>query len=116
MTKTWPIPTRVRTAGIVSSTTPTYYTIALRDYLLTKSNILGATEQERANLLYRGGLRIHTTLDPIAAGRTPRTARNILPANAQGFDAAVVSLDTTSGAIRAMVGGRGCDPNEPGGR
>jgi membrane peptidoglycan carboxypeptidase len=111
--KTWPIPERVRQIASFS-TTPTYYTIALRDYLLTKSNILGDTEQERANLLYRGGLRIHTTLDP-AMQTAAEKARNILPANAKGFDAAVVSLDTTSGAIRAMVGGRGLRPDEPGG-
>jgi len=111
--KTWPIPERVRQIASFS-TTPTYYTIALRDYLLTKSNILGDTEQERANLLYRGGLRIHTTLDP-AMQTAAEKARDILPANSKGFDAAVVSLDTTSGAIRAMVGGRGLRPDEPGG-
>ena len=86
---------------------PTYFTMALRDYLLTKSNILGATEQERANLLYRGGLRIHTTSrsDPAGAGRagTDTSCRS----TRSGFDAAVVALDTKTGAIRAMVGGRG---------
>ncbi|MBI4936125.1 MAG: penicillin-binding protein [Actinobacteria bacterium] len=109
----WPIPDRVRKLESFS-TKPTYYTIALRDYLLTKSNILGATEQERANLLYRGGLQIHTTLDPVLQANAEQ-ARAILPLNGQGFDASVVSLDTTTGAIRAMVGGRGLRPNEPGG-
>ncbi len=109
----WPIPDRVRKLESFS-TEPTYYTIALRDYLLTKSNILGATEQERANLLYRGGLQIHTTLDPVLQANAEQ-ARAILPLNGQGFDASVVSLDTTTGAIRAMVGGRGLRPNEPGG-
>ncbi|MFM2076227.1 MAG: hypothetical protein RJA49_117 [Actinomycetota bacterium] len=114
LTKTWAIPSRVRTLASIS-TKPTYYTIALRDYLLNRSNILGATEQERANVLYRGGLQIHTTLDPILQTHA-ENARQILPVNVQGFDAAVVSLDTTSGAIRAMVGGRGLRPNEPGGQ
>ncbi|MBI4882906.1 MAG: transglycosylase domain-containing protein [Actinobacteria bacterium] len=103
---TWPIPDQVRSIATLT-TVPTYYTVALRDYLLTKSNILGATEQERANLLYRGGLRIHTTLDP-ALQLVAESARNILPETpAHQFDAAVVSLDTTTGAIRAMVGGSG---------
>lgn len=109
----WPIPDRVRKLESFS-TEPTYYTVALRDYLLTKSNILGATEQERANLLYRGGLQIHTTLDPVLQANAEQ-ARAILPLNGQGFDAALVSLDTTTGAIRAMVGGRGLRQNEPGG-
>lgn len=110
----WQIPFRLQTIPTLSSMEPTYYSLALRDYLLTKSNILGATEQERATLLYRGGLRIHTTIDPFMQAQA-EAARNILPPNAQGFDAAVVSIDTPTGAIRAMVGGRGLRPDEPGG-
>ncbi len=110
---TWPLPDRVRTIPTLS-TKPTYFTLALRDYLLTKSNILGATEQERATLLYRGGLRIHTTLDPFLQAQAEQ-ARNILPNSSIGFDAAVVALDTYGGGIRAMVGGRGLRPDEPGG-
>ena len=110
---TWELPDRVRTIASLS-TTSTYFTTALRDYLLTKSNILGTTEQERANQLYRGGLRIHTTLDPTMQASAEQ-ARNILPNTSIGFDASVVSLDTTSGAIRVMVGGRGLRPDVPGG-
>ena len=36
----------------------------------------------------------------------------MLPDTQQGFDAAIVSLDTKTGAIRAMVGGRGFVPGE----
>ncbi|MBK8333247.1 MAG: transglycosylase domain-containing protein [Acidimicrobiaceae bacterium] len=110
---TWELPDRLRTIPTFS-TTPTYYTLALRDYLLTKSNILGATEQERATLLYRGGLRIHTTFDPTLQAQAEQ-ARNILPNSAIGFDASVVALDTTTGAIRAMVGGRGLRSDVPAG-
>jgi len=109
----WEIPFRVRSLPSLDAK-PTYFTVALRDYLLTKSTILGATEQERANLLYRGGLRIHTTLDPQMQADAER-ARDILPYTTAGFDAAIVSLDTTTGAIRAMVGGRGLRSDVPGG-
>jgi penicillin-binding protein 1A len=106
--KEWPLPERTR--RIPSLTTkPTYYTEALRDYLLTKSNILGTTEQERANQLYRGGLRIHTTLRSDLQ-LLAEQARNVLPPSDYGFDAALVSLDTRSGAILTMVGGREFDP------
>ena len=112
---TWPLPDHVRSIPTLS-TEPTYYTVALRDYLLTKSNILGATEQERANLLYRGGLQIHTTLDP-AMQLEAEKARNILPDTAfHQFDAAILSLDTTTGAIRAMVGGGGLRSDVAGGQ
>lgn len=112
--ETWLLPDQARTIPTLS-TVSTYYTVALRDYLLTKSNILGATEQERANLLYRGGLRIHTTLDP-AMQLQAETARDILPATPfDQFDAAIVALDTATGAIRAMVGGNGLRSNVAGG-
>ena len=40
-----------------------YFTEAVKDYLLNDSTILGATYQERYNKLFRGGLRIYTTED-----------------------------------------------------
>ncbi len=93
----------------------TYYTEALRDYLLNKSDILGETYQERYNQLFRGGLRIHTTLDSNLQALAEQ-ARNQLPDTpsrlVNNFDASIVSLDSTTGAIRVMVGGRGFVPNE----
>jgi len=88
-----------------------YFTEALRDYLLNRSTILGDTYQERYNQLFRGGLSIHTTLDQNLQ-QLAVEARNVLPQNAQGFDAAMVSLDSSTGAIRVMVGGEGFKPNE----
>ena len=88
----------------------TYFSEALRDYLLNRSDILGDTYQQRYNQLFRGGLRIHTTLDANLQALAEQ-ARNELP-EAQPFDAAIVSLDSTTGAVRAMVGGRGFVPNE----
>lgn len=93
------------------ATTRTYYTEALRDYLLNRSDILGDTYQERYTRLYRGGLHIHTTLDPVLQRRA-EAARDELPNNRFGIDAALISLDTRTGAIRAMVGGRGFDPGQ----
>ncbi len=93
----------------------TYYTEALRDYLLNKSDILGDTYQERYNQLFRGGLRIHTTLDSNLQSLAEQ-ARNNLPDTpsriSNNFDASIVSLDSTSGAIRVMVGGRGFVAND----
>ena len=89
----------------------TYYTEALRDYLLNRSTVLGDTYQERYNQLFRGGLRIHTTLDANLQSMADQ-ARATLPDTFQGFDASIVSLDSLTGAIRVMVGGRGFVPNE----
>ena len=86
--------------------TRTYFTEAVRDYLLNRSNTLGNSYQERYNRLFRGGLRIHTTLDPYLQEQA-EIARDILPDTLEGFDAALISLDTSTAAVRAMVGGRG---------
>jgi len=91
------------------STERTYFTEALTDYLLTRSDILGSTYEERYTRLYRGGLRIHTTLDPVLQRRAEQ-ARDELPENSLGIDAALTSIETSTGAIRAMVGGRGFVP------
>lgn len=88
-----------------------YFTEALRDYLLNTSDILGDTYEQRYNQLFRGGLRIHTTLKP-GMQRAAELARDQLPGTAEGFDAALVSLDSQTGAIRVMVGGSGFRPGE----
>jgi membrane peptidoglycan carboxypeptidase len=108
LAETWPIPEQLKSIPTFD-TTPTYYTEAIREYLLERSNILGDDEQARANLLYRGGLRIHTTLDPVLQADA-ENARQGLPANTAGIDTAIVSLDSKTGAIRAMVGGSGFVP------
>ena len=102
------IPERVKSIP-TRATKRTYYTEALREYLLNESNLLGETYEERYSKLFRGGLRIHTTLNPYLQLKAEE-ARNVLPDTVQGIDAAIVSLDTKTAAIRAMVGGRGFDP------
>jgi len=108
------IPSRVKT--IPERDFPrTYFTEAVRDYLLNRSTILGDTYQERYNQLFRGGLRIHTTLDANLQAFAEQ-ARNELPDTPSrpltNFDASVVSLDSATGAVRVMVGGRGFVPQE----
>jgi penicillin-binding protein 1A len=103
------LPSRVKTLPD-RSFSRTYFSEALRDYLLNKSDILGDTYQQRYNQLFRGGLRIHTTLDANLQALAEQ-ARNELP-EVQPFDAAIVSLDSSTGAVRAMVGGRGFVPTE----
>ena len=88
---------------------------------------LGATREERQNRVFRGGLRIYTTLDPRAQAMATTARNDVLaeiapegtpiglvplapdtatgkPRNATG---AVVSVEPGTGAVRAMVGGAG---------
>ncbi len=91
-------------------TNRTYFTEMVRDYLLNKSTILGATYQERFNMLYRGGITVTTTLDAKAQAKAEAAAKKNLPANKQGIQSSMVSIDTATGALRALVGGPGFVP------
>jgi membrane peptidoglycan carboxypeptidase len=84
-----------------------YFTDALKDYLLNGSTILGRTYQARYNALFRGGLRIYSTQDLVLEQVAENARKEILPQNATGIDAALVSVNTKTGAIVAMRGGPG---------
>lgn len=100
------IPARVQSFPEEQPPDRSYFSEALTDYLLNRSNILGDSYDERFSALYRGGLTIQTTLNPTYQAYA-ETASALLPPNDQGFEAAMVSLDSGTGAVRAMVGGRG---------
>ncbi|CAM3764158.1 transglycosylase domain-containing protein [Alicyclobacillus pomorum] len=55
--------------------------------------------------LYRGDLRIKTTLDPLLQQAAERAISTTLTGT-KGLQAALVALDPQTGAIKAMVGGR----------
>ena len=105
----WKIPETVSSVP-QQSTTRTYFTELVRDHLLNKSTILGATYAERYSALYRGGLRVVTTLDARAQASAEKASKKLLPANKTGVQTSMVSLDTATGAVRAMVGGPGFSP------
>ncbi|CAB4715908.1 MAG: hypothetical protein F2934_05180 [Actinobacteria bacterium] len=107
----WQIPEILRSRP-GEAFSPTYFSAAVRDFLLQDSDLLGDTVQERYNNLYRGGLSIYTTLDPRLQRAAEDARLKKLPANAGGFDTAVVSLDSKTGAVRAMVGGGGFRPGQ----
>ena len=89
----------------------TYFSETIRDLLLNDSNLIGDTYEERYTALYRGGLRIYTTLDPDLQ-KAAEEARDQLPDTVEGFDAALTTVETTTGAVRALVGGRGFIPGQ----
>ncbi len=89
------------------NTNRTYFTEMVRDYLLNKSDLLGNTYAERFTKLYRGGITIHTTLDSGVQAHAEEAAKKNMPANRMGVQGALVSLDTATGAVRAIVGGPG---------
>ena len=101
----WQIPEVVQTIA-EEKITRTHFSEEVKSYLLNKSNLLGETYQERYNKLFRGGLSIYTTLDPVVQSAAENARDTQLPKNAAGIDTAIVTLDSKTGAVRAMVGGK----------
>ena len=101
-----PIPDNRREISRATDTGRTYFSEAVRDYLLNRSDVLGATYEERYNKLFHGGLVIHTTLDKGAQVAAEKAALEQMPENSANIQAAVVSVDNATGGVRAMVGGR----------
>ena len=119
-----PIPTEINQ---VNPETQDYFVEEVKQALFDDPR-LGDTREERQNRVFRGGLRIYTTLDPRAQAmattarndvlaeiapegtptgaraRSPPTTVTGKPRNATG---AVVSVEPGTGAVRAMVGGAG---------
>ena len=66
---------------------------------------LGKTYEQRLNTVFQGGLRIYTTLDPEWQRYGEAALRHGLPAE-NGPNGSLVSVETRTGAIRAMVSGK----------
>jgi len=66
---------------------------------------LGRTWDEREKKLYQGGLRIYTTLNPKLQADAEQAVRRRGPTVA-GPDVALVAMIPSTGAVRAVVGGR----------
>jgi penicillin-binding protein 1A len=65
---------------------------------------LGADESARYNAVFRGGLRIHTSYDPILQWLAATAVSETLPETT--FVAAIVVLDNADGSVRAMYTGK----------
>ena len=116
-----PLPTEIRQ---VLPTPDSYFVEEVKQQLLDDRR-LGPSRKDREQALFRGGLRIHTTLDPraqamattarddvLAEVSPPGTEVGTTPINKhpktgvpRSATAAVVSVEPGTGAIRAMIGG-----------
>ena len=88
-----------------------YFIEEVKQRLLNEPS-LGDTPQARYNAVFRGGLRIYTTLDPSFQQDAKQAVANHLPDENGTWTGALVSVDTHSGAVRALVGGPGFDRSQ----
>lgn len=80
-----------------------YFTEEVKRWLLDHP-ALGETATDRYNAVFRGGLRIYTTLDPIVQEAAQAAIEDVIPED--GPSAALAAIDPRSGQVRALVGGR----------
>jgi len=81
-----------------------YFVEEVKQWILDDPRF-GATPKERRDLLFGGGLRIHTTVDIPAQAKAEAAVSAILPDPA-GPAASLVAIEPGTGYVRAMVGGR----------
>jgi membrane peptidoglycan carboxypeptidase len=98
-----PLPNRV--LGIAPPVGPSGYFLQEVTQLLLDDPVLGATAEQRYKDLYEGGLRITTTLDPAMESAATAALHSELPDTNGRFTGALVAIDPTSGAVRALANG-----------
>ena len=77
----------------------------VKDQIL-RSRIFGFTYEERYNMLFRGGLRIYTTLDPRMQRAAVGAVRGVLSQPSDPYGG-LTAIDPRNGHIKAMASGRG---------
>jgi penicillin-binding protein 1A len=80
--------------------------------LADPANVLGKTRADARNRLFRGGLRIYTNYDPAMEYTASAAIADVVPKNQTQFTAALVSIDNSNGAVRAVAFGRGYDASQ----
>ena len=97
-----PLPAKI--VGAAPPARGTYFVEEVRKTLLADPR-LGDTETLRENALYRGGLQIYTTLDPKMQADAEASVKANLPDTGGKYDAALITVEPSTGKVRAMVGG-----------
>ena len=104
---------RPEACGEVVQPPPDSYFVEKVKLSLLDDPRLGATPDERYSAVFGGGLKIYTTLDPVAQGAAQEAHDTTFPpsvqadADSKGITTAMVAVDPGNGAVRALVGGPG---------
>lgn len=100
-----PLPKQVES---LETETNDYFVEQVKQELLDDER-LGETAQERYNAVFKGGLKIVTTLDPTVSSAAQNAVDTILPDTDGKFTAAIAAIEPSTGAVRAIVGGSDFD-------
>lgn len=104
----------VETGPDSPSSYPAPYFVSDVEAFILSNRAFGPTEQARRHALYDGGLTIRTTLDLAQQAEAEQAIAHVLPGTASGPAAALVTLDPSTGAVLALVGGEDYFSRRPG--
>ena len=88
-----------------------YFVDYVRRYLTDRFTFLYGTE-EASRLVFRGGLRIETTIDPRLQGYADAAVSQGLRGTSFPRDMSLVSIEPSTGYVKALVGGRDYAQNQ----
>ncbi|HLI02472.1 MAG TPA: transglycosylase domain-containing protein, partial [Acidimicrobiales bacterium] len=103
-----PLPTSVATRQQQLTGIDAYYVAEVERTLLARGSPLGSTPDQRDAALFGGGLKIYTNLQPTAQAQAEAAVAKDTPQNAtaQGIEENLVSIDPSTGAVTALIGGQ----------
>jgi penicillin-binding protein 1A len=100
-----PLPPRVITTRQTDRYSAPHFVEEVKQWFLSNPEF-GETRADRVQLLFGGGLRIHTTIDLDLQAKAEAARDQILPDPAIHPEVSIVALEPRTGRVRAMVGGR----------
>ena len=89
-----------------AETRPTNFLTAEVQNSLLNDPRMGNTAKERLDKLYKGGLKIYTTFDPNLQRMAIDATTNAKPQKGDDWASSLVSIDPSTGAVKAMVSGQ----------
>ncbi|HUR48932.1 MAG TPA: PBP1A family penicillin-binding protein [Acidimicrobiales bacterium] len=98
-------PLNLRTTPEARRYAAPHFVEQVRRFLL-ENEAFGETPEERRNLVFRGGLRVQTTLDLELQSRAEEAVKRVLSRPERDPEAAVVTIDPKTGHVLALIGGR----------
>jgi penicillin-binding protein 1A len=89
-----------------------HFVEAVKQWILSDPHF-GATDEDRRNLLFKGGLRITTTIDLKLQTAAEHAITQLLPEPDRYPEGSLVAVEPSTGHVVAMVGGRDYFGNSP---
>ena len=109
--KSVPVPTQKLAPTAPPDSQDSYFLEEVKQRLLADPT-LGDSAQARYNAVFRGGLKIYTTLDPAMQTAAKQAVADNLPDQGGTWTSALVAVDTKTSAVRAIVGGPGFNKSQ----